>query len=108
MTFIADAATDTLPKLLRRNMQKFPRQPGMREKDGGIWRTYTWRDCYAHVGDFARGLAAAGFKRGNKLSVLGDNRALSCDSRRWGVVPRKSIIGRVDLRYWPPNRAGKP
>ena len=75
MTFIADAATDTLPKLLRRNMQKYPRQPGMREKEGGIWQTYTWRDCYAHVGDFARGLAAAGFKRGNKLSVLGDNRA---------------------------------
>jgi long-chain acyl-CoA synthetase len=75
MTFIADAATDTLPKLLRRNMQKFPRQPGMREKDGGIWQTYSWRDCYRHVGDFARGLAATGFKRGNKLSVLGDNRA---------------------------------
>jgi long-chain acyl-CoA synthetase len=75
MTFIADAATDTLPKLLRRNMQKFPRQPGMREKDGGIWHTYSWRDCYAHVGDFARGLAATGFKRGHKLSVLGDNRA---------------------------------
>lgn len=40
--------------------------------------------------------------------VLGDNRAMSCDSRRWGVVPRDSIIGRVDIRYWPPNRAGEP
>ena len=40
--------------------------------------------------------------------VLGDNRAMSCDSRRWGVVPRESIIGRVDIRYWPPNRAGEP
>ena len=38
--------------------------------------------------------------------VLGDNRAMSCDSRRWGVVPRERIIGRADLRYWPPNRAG--
>jgi len=75
MTLIADAATDTLPKLLRRNMKKFPRKPGMREKDGGIWKTYSWRDCYAHVRDFACGLAATGFKRGDKLSVLGDNRA---------------------------------
>jgi signal peptidase I len=40
--------------------------------------------------------------------VLGDNRTMSCDSRRWGTVPRDSIVGRVDVRYWPPNRAGEP
>jgi len=75
MSLVTDPATDTLPKLLVRNMQRFPRQAGMREKDRGIWQTYSWRDCHAHVRDFALGLAAAGFKRGDKLSVLGDNRA---------------------------------
>jgi len=75
MSLAADIATDTLPKLLRRNMQRHPRQTGMREKDRGIWQSYTWRQCYAHVRDFALGLAAAGFKKGDKLSVLGDNRA---------------------------------
>jgi signal peptidase I len=37
---------------------------------------------------------------------MGDNRAQSCDSREWGAVPRKNIIGEVFAVYWPPNRIG--
>jgi signal peptidase I len=36
--------------------------------------------------------------------MMGDNRQSSCDSRRWGTVPRKSIIGKVFSIYWPPQR----
>jgi len=35
--------------------------------------------------------------------VLGDNRLASFDSRRWGILPRSNIIGRVWLRAWPPQ-----
>ena len=38
--------------------------------------------------------------------MLGDNRASSCDSRRWGTVPRKNLIGPVFAVYWPPGRIG--
>jgi signal peptidase I len=38
----------------------------------------------------------------------GDNRAHSCDSRVWGLVPRKNIIGKVVLTYWPLGRLGAP
>jgi signal peptidase I len=38
----------------------------------------------------------------------GDNRAHSCDSRVWGLVPRDAIVGKVFLTYWPPGRIGAP
>ena len=33
--------------------------------------------------------------------VLGDNRDASFDSRRWGIVPKANIVGRVIVRIWP-------
>ena len=38
--------------------------------------------------------------------MMGDNRPDSEDSRYWGPVPRKWIIGRAFLTYWPPSRLG--
>ncbi len=36
--------------------------------------------------------------------VLGDNSASSQDSRYWGFVPRKNILGKALVIYWPPQR----
>ena len=33
--------------------------------------------------------------------VMGDHRNNSSDSRHWGMVPKKYIIGRVQIRWWP-------
>jgi long-chain acyl-CoA synthetase len=74
MSLVDNAATSTLPKLLQRNAEQDPGGPGIREKTRGVWQTLTWTGYRDQVRDFALGLASLGFKRGDKLSVVGDNR----------------------------------
>jgi long-chain acyl-CoA synthetase len=69
---VADALT--IPRLLQRSARQHPKRTAIREKDRGIWQSYTWREYQEHVRDFALGLAALGFARGDRLSVIGDNR----------------------------------
>ncbi|MDQ2984450.1 MAG: S26 family signal peptidase [Actinomycetota bacterium] len=39
--------------------------------------------------------------------MVGDNRGQSCDSRVWGHVPRRNLIGTVIGIYWPPDRVSR-
>jgi long-chain acyl-CoA synthetase len=64
----------TLPRLLCHNAERMAKRPAIREKNHGIWQTFTWAQYWEEVRDFALGLAAHGFRRGDKLAVIGDNR----------------------------------
>ena len=64
----------TIPRLLQRSARLHPTRTAIREKDRGIWQSHTWREYQEHVRDFALGLAALGYTRGDRLSVIGDNR----------------------------------
>jgi long-chain acyl-CoA synthetase len=65
----------TVPQLLlRRQTRKERDRIAIREKDFGIWQSYTWGDYWNNVRDLALGLASLGFKRGDVLGVIGDNR----------------------------------
>ncbi|MBN9491281.1 MAG: AMP-binding protein [Alphaproteobacteria bacterium] len=74
MSLLDSPQTDTLPKLLERNAQESAAAAGIREKTRGVWQTFTWADYRDRVRDFALGLESMGFRRGDKLSVVGDNR----------------------------------
>ena len=70
----ATPALDTFPRLLLHHAATRGRHPATREKDLGIWQTWTWAQVEDEVRALACGLAAQGFKRGMNLAIIGDNR----------------------------------
>ncbi len=64
---------DTFPKLLLRNYERWPDFVAMRKKDFGIWREYTWKQCYENVKYFSLGLLSLGLQRGDKVAIIGEN-----------------------------------
>ncbi len=66
--------TDTLPKLLRHNAAHHGAEIAMREKQFGIWRSFTWAEIEDRTSAMARGLATLGLGAGDVVALIGDNR----------------------------------
>ncbi len=65
---------DTFPRLLLHHARVRADAPAIREKDLGIWQSFTWFQVAAEVRALACGLAAQGFQRGMNLAIIGANR----------------------------------
>jgi long-chain acyl-CoA synthetase len=70
----ARQSQDTFPRLLFFHGQRRPDKIAVREKDLGIWQSWSWSEVAEHVAALASGLAELGFKRGDNLAIIGDNR----------------------------------
>jgi len=68
------SSLDTFPKLLLDHGVNRPQRIALREKDLGIWLTWSWSEVVDHVRSLACGLASFGFERGDKVAIVGDNR----------------------------------
>lgn len=96
-------------------------EPALRNGDRVIVDVWSYRQRPPRPGEialFALGDGILAVKRvglpprGRSLPpdsrwVLGDNPALSGDSREFGPVSDERFRGRVVWRYWPPGRAGR-
>ncbi|WP_316187626.1 MULTISPECIES: long-chain fatty acid--CoA ligase [unclassified Bradyrhizobium] len=65
---------DTYPKLLRLNAKEHGTEIALREKNLGLWRTFTWADYQARVRDFALGMVELGLGKDDVIGIIGDNR----------------------------------
>ena len=74
MSTPAPSELDTFPRLLLHHAKLRGDAPAIREKDLGIWQSWTWRQVAAEVRALACGLAAQGFERDMHLAIIGDNR----------------------------------
>jgi long-chain acyl-CoA synthetase len=84
-----DPALDTFPKLVVKNAGEFGDKVAIREKDYGIWQSYTWRDYLAQARLIALGLASLGFARGDKAAIIGDNRP----QLYWAMLATQALGG---------------
>lgn len=84
-----DHQSDTFPKLLGENSQRFANKVAMRQKDYGIWQSWTWAQMRDEIFALANGLAALGFQRGDKLAIVGTNRP----RLYWGICAAQCLGG---------------
>ncbi|MGE5089433.1 MAG: AMP-dependent synthetase/ligase [Candidatus Levyibacteriota bacterium] len=80
---------DTFPRLLLHHARTRPDAPATREKNLGIWQTWTWRQVADEVRALACGLASQGFRRGMHLAIVGDNRP----RLYWAMIAAEALGG---------------
>ncbi len=68
---------DTLPKLFLNRCKEMGEKTAHREKDFGIWLSYSWNDFYQHARLIGAGLLSLGLKRGEVVSILSE------DNKEW-------------------------
>jgi long-chain acyl-CoA synthetase len=79
----------TLPGLLIENARRFGSKTALREKEWGIWQTYSWEDYLDITAEFAAGLRELGFGRGDVVVLIGDNRP----EWMWAEIAIQSLGG---------------
>jgi long-chain acyl-CoA synthetase len=89
---------DTLPKLFLKKTAERGDRVAMREKDFGIWQSYSWNDYRARASEIAYGLLAIGLERGDVASIQSE------DCREWlwadvGVLLAGGVVNGIYPTY---------
>ncbi|MFN4169131.1 MAG: AMP-binding protein, partial [Pannonibacter phragmitetus] len=74
LTSAAREGADTFPKILLCNAKELGGRTAVREKDLGIWQSWTWAEVLDETRSFSIGLGRLGLKAGDKIAIVGANR----------------------------------
>ncbi|MCK0103115.1 AMP-binding protein [Pseudohalocynthiibacter sp. F2068] len=70
----APSALNSIPALLARNATEFSTSPAYREKEYGIWQSWTWAEAAEEIESLALGFLNLGVNEGDYIAVIGRNR----------------------------------
>jgi len=78
----AQAGLQSIPALLARNAERFGNRPAYREKEFGIWQSWTWAEAAEEIRALALGFLVLGLNRGDHVAIIGRNRP----AHYWAMV----------------------
>ncbi|WP_425328850.1 AMP-binding protein [Roseicyclus marinus] len=78
---------DSVPALLARNVAQFGSKPAYREKEFGIWQSWTWAEAAEEIEAIALGLLVLGVNRGDHVAIIGRNRP----ALYWSMVAAQKV-----------------
>ncbi len=82
----------SVPRLLERNVQRFGTKDAYREKEFGIWQTWTWTEAQQEIEALALGFLTLGVERGDFVAIIGRNRP----ALYWSIVAAQ-MVGAVPV-----------
>ncbi len=83
----ASGGLSSIPALLQRNVSQFADQPAYREKEHGIWQSWTWAEVEKEIEALALGLLNLGVNEGDFVAIIGRNRPYFY----WSIVAAQSV-----------------
>ena len=84
---VANPAFASVPALLARNAAQYADRPAYREKEFGIWQSWTWADAAEEIEALALGLIKMGVQPGDFIAIIGRNRP----SMYWSMVAAQCV-----------------
>ena len=87
MTVTDSADLVSIPALLARNAREFGDKAAYREKEFGIWQSWTWLEAVEQVEGLALGLLSLGAEKGDHVAIAGRNRPYLY----WAMLAAQSI-----------------